>query len=122
VFSGSVAPFPPSDANAVIDLIMDTPFSTNGLPTNYVCQSFDVGGSARHIVGIEALYLNTSGEEYVHHFLLYACSNAPSTVDETNAYIYHNDGYASPCLQGPNDAGGGLPSYGAFCHGTIFII
>jgi hypothetical protein len=79
-----------------------------------VCQSFDLGPTTRHVVGVEAVYKESPAAEYVHHFLLYACSDSP---DAENPYTYHNTGQATPCLQGAEDQGsGGLPEL-PYCHG-----
>ena len=65
----------PPDADGSMLLSYTPPWTLTGTRTQYVCQVFDMGNADRHVIAIEAQYIDKPYYPYVHHMLVHSCGS-----------------------------------------------
>eukprot|EP01035_Chromulina_nebulosa_P022045 gene22045-28538_t len=119
-FYGDVTPYPPADADGSIVLQYYPGFITNGLITNYVCQSFDMGSELRQILAVEVFYNgSTLANSLNHHILLHDFTNIP---DYSNYNITVPCGTQDPTTEGYSLLGSGNTLIAAWALGGTPLI
>lgn len=73
-----VVPTIPEDANGAVILTYFPRYFSKGIETQYICQGFDLGEQARHVVQFEALTQRLSSDIEANHMLVHGCGDDPN--------------------------------------------
>ena len=83
--------FAPPDADGKTTLDFKS-FKMTGITTQYICQTFDFGTTAKQVLAVLPKFTSGVGTQYLHHVLLHACGEDPDFV----TVKMHND-KSMPC-------------------------
>jgi len=106
----------PADADGHFDAVLSG-FVSTMLPTQYVCQSFDLGAPTRHLVAFEPVVRGVPGASLVHHMNVYLCGNA---ADQPPLTTNRPGADATACGFADVLHRGGSPMFASACRVLAF--